>query len=192
MACAALVAAALCLWLRVSRNGPPEPVYEGKPLGYWLKLGSRSSATVDDRIAEEKAVRAADTSAIPFLVAKFERDATWGSREDEYNRFAAKLHLPAALTFTNTAAYAASAQALQMLGYSAKPGLLEIFEETSSTDALNTAAQTLYVSQGFTFGGRIYVPGVNTWADFVKDQKGSMSPKAWARLTNAFVFQYRF
>src|SRR5579863_400979 len=176
IACAALVAATLCFLLRVSSNGPPEPVYAGKPLGYWLNAVSRANATFDDSKAEEAALRAVGTNAIPFLVARFERQASRDSRKEKFNAFVTKWHLPAGLEFTNTATFHVTAQAMRFGGQSAKAGLMSIFEETSNSNALRVAAQTLYGMEGFGRGS--FDRPTISWQQYVMDQKDVMSPAA--------------
>ena len=191
IACAVLAGVGLCVWLALPRRTPPEPVYQGKSLGYWLKLDARAGATTEDHVAAETAFRAMATNAVPFLLAKLERDGFWDSRKEEFNALVDKWHLPANFRLTNTTSVNSSARALQILGSSAETGLLRVFEETSNTNALNAAVQALYTTHlrdpPADWGGRRRQPGESNWKAYIGEQKEAMSPVAWRRFTNAAV-----
>lgn len=181
---AALIAAALCTWLVMRHRGPYEPVYNGKPLGYWLNLEAHA-ASMDDHIAAEAAFRSLGTNAVPFLVARLEHDATWDTRKAEFNAVVDKWHLPTSLKFSSTTVTKSSARALTFLGKSATPGFLRVFEDTSNTNALSAAAQALYSLQGYGRMSFDRPPG--NWEQYVAQQKTTMSPAAWQRLSSAKV-----
>ncbi len=196
--CTVLAVVGLCLWLVVRHRGPYEPVYQGKRLGYWLKIDARAGATLDDRIAAEAAFRALDTNAVPFLVARLESDALWASRKAEFNSLVDKWHLPANLKLTSAPGFNSTVQAISFLGKSAAPGLLRVFDQTSNTNVLNAAAQTLYACEGLGFGGNFAKALFNqphddpvTWGQFVTEQRDKISPTAWQRLNSAQVSQWR-
>ena len=196
--CAALVVVGLCVWLALRNRGPYEPVFQGRRLSYWLKLDSRSGATLDDRIAAEAAFRALDTNAVPFLVARLESDAIWASRKAQINSLVDKWHLPSGLKLTNAAGYNSTVRAIWTLHKSAAPGLLRVFSETSNTNVLNAAAQTLYGCEGLGNGGNFAKAFLGqphsdpvTWSQFVSEQKDTIPPTAWQRLNDAQVSQWR-
>ena len=188
--CTLLVVAGLCVWLVMRNRGPYEPVYRGKRLGYWLKVQA-SPATTEERYTARTAFQVMGSNAVPFLVARLVRDGYWDSRKADFNSLVDKWHLPAGIKFTNSASFNAIEGALIITGKSVKPGLIRVFEETSNTNALNVAAQTLYVSQGFASGSRLFNPNAISWEQYLIEQKDVMSPKAWQRLKNAHVVQYR-
>lgn len=191
VACFALAAVGLCLWLVLRLSGPSEPVYQGKRLGDWQKI-YESSTNQANRTAAEAAIVQMGSNAVPFLVARMQREAIWISRKSRFNAWAWKWHVPLRFTFFIPTShwggqlYLSEETTLGLIGEPATPALLRIFQETSDTNALNVAAQAIYKCQTSSFTRSDSANEFFDWRRFVNDQKKTMLPAAWQRLNNAW------
>ena len=176
----------VCIWLGMRASGPVKPILNGKPLGYWLKLDLRVGGTFADfRTAAREAYSALDTNAIPYLAARINRDAFWDLRKTEFNALMEKWHGPAKCRLSISQDFNASVSLIGLLGRSATPALLRVFEETSNTNELNVAAMALFHANGVWSAGLRSDPG---WTQFVRAQETNLSPTAWKRFTNASAY----
>ncbi len=177
--CAALAAGALCVWLALPQRAPPEPVYQGKPVSYWLETISAEDARTNGGVFSPQfcqAMRSMGSNAVPFLVYRLRREAVSAYYKGKFNSLATHWHLRVGFYVPSRPI---ASQALIYIGQPATPGLLKVFEDTSNTNVLNAAAQVLSDVNGM--GPRII------WDQFMMTQKTNMSPAAWKRLTNATV-----
>jgi hypothetical protein len=86
----------LLWWSPCEPRDPPEPVYDGKPIGHWLVYGSRQVETVSELVrldqdplmvhsfSENKPANwqqrlFADSNAVPFLIKGLRRDTWFGA-----------------------------------------------------------------------------------------------------------------
>ncbi len=123
-----LLAIAGGLWMWVP-SGPPEPVYDGKPLTYWLGRNLGSSRPIKSRGLDRSAARqiAEDSNAVPFLIQALKRDSWIGAavyRKQVWPKLppAAREHMPFP-SFGDPAVRQNAAAYLVQLGPLAKPAV---------------------------------------------------------------------
>lgn len=134
-------------WLAL--RAPPEPVYEGKPLGYWLRHPTLTPVT-NLPVLGLTSMRfpKVDSNAIPFLIKTLERQD--GTFDRQYGKLWVKLsprfrsHLPMPVFPGESRANAASV--LCKMGTNAKPAipaLIRVMKSDESGNARFRAATCL-------------------------------------------------
>ncbi len=115
--------------------GSLEPVYEGKPLSYWLEGYNRSpgqsqAKTEPNRNQASEAVRNIGTNAIPFLLQMLQqRDSPL---KDKFMQFARKKHFlktPYVSTMDRNSRAQAAFMELSFRAKDATPQLIKIFDD---------------------------------------------------------------
>ena len=148
-----LVAAVGVLWVCVPSK-PPEPVYEGRPLSYWLTFPGWSRLSVY-RFPEPYGPKVAteisgDTNAVPYLINAL-RKGRWFGQTYYHNSLqrlppAIQRFLPPADAASNLKVRINAAALLGLVGPNAKaaiPALIRALREDASPLVRGRAATTL-------------------------------------------------
>jgi len=132
----ALVSAVAVVFIAWPR-GPKEPVYEGKPLSYWLPdLGVDSSPSERER--SRKAICALGTNSLPWLMAEFTRPRRkWVVA---FHRWQDKLTRSPSRRFEHETHVWRFAGALHLLGPALEPALPELSRYLDHQDLSWSAA----------------------------------------------------
>jgi hypothetical protein len=126
---------------------PSEPLYEGKPLSYWLKRGAASWWTADNTSVQLKAaaaVRLAGTNAVPVLLRMLRRkDSLLASK---LHTLARQQHLFKIVHAEDILWNDQGAEGFRALGPAAKdavPDLIRIYEQRISERSQTTVCWAL-------------------------------------------------
>jgi hypothetical protein len=134
VACGVLLVAAGGLWMWWKPWASREPVYDGKPISYWLTNGIRLVGMDTDRGTSIVGVKVdgrgawstqllSDSNAVPFLIRALKRDRWLGAaiyRTQLWPRFPDHLPFP---PVKNSSAQYVAAHLLGQMGPMAKPAI---------------------------------------------------------------------